>query len=206
MWQLKIVELVASSQATDDVVLSQAVLQRHQHSIGLIERARQQAALLLQQAETEAERLIEQARFEADRQLANLLANSEAEFLNRADVLFHGWQEQQMTQEARIVDRASELLNQVMTRLLDDTTPAQQLNALLRQLLQAQPRGQQATLWCHPDQKEHITHWLEVRSHITWECQFDESLHTDQLLLETASGELRIGWQALKSQLLRAID
>lgn len=204
MWQLKTLELLADTQPADSILLPQAILHQHQQGISLIEEAQRQAEQILQQAELQAQQLIEQARYDAEQQVADLLANSQAEFLSRAETLFAGWQEQQIEQEAMIVGRASELLNQVMTRLLEDTSPAQQMNALLRQLLQAQPRGQQATLWCHPDNKEHITQWLEIRPHLTWERQFDESLEADQLLLETASGELRIGWQALKTQLLRA--
>lgn len=204
MWQLKSVELLADTQPADSIILPRSVLHQHQHGIDLIQAAQQQAEQILQQAQLQAQQVIEQAHYDAQQQVSDLLANSEAEFLNRAESLFAGWQAQQIEQEAMIVQRASELLNQVMTRLLEDTSPAQQMNALLRQLLQAQPRGQQATLWCHPTNKEAIASWLETRPHLTWEHQFDESLEADQLLLETPSGELRIGWQALKTQLLRA--
>lgn len=204
MWQLKTLELLAEAQPADSIRLPQAMLRQHQQGLLLMAEARRQAEQIVQQAEIQAQQLIDQARYDAEQRVADLLANSQSEFLSRAETLFAGWQEQQIEQEAMIVGRASELLHQVMTRLLEDTGPAQQMNALLRQLLQAQPRGQQATLWSHPANKEHITQWLEARPHLTWERQFDESLEADQLLLETASGELRIGWQALKTQLLRA--
>lgn len=204
MWQLKSVELLADTQPADSIILPRSVLHQHQHGIDLIQAVQQQAEQILQQAQFQAQQVIEQAHYDAQQQVSDLLANSEAEFLSHAENLFAGWQAQQIEQEAMIVQRASELLNQVMTRLLEDTSPAQQMNALLRQLLQAQPRGQQATLWCHPANKEAIASWLETRPHLTWERQFDESLEADQLLLETPSGELRIGWQALKTQLLRA--
>ncbi|MDN5681881.1 MAG: type III secretion system stator protein SctL [Ewingella sp.] len=204
MWQLKTLELLAEAQPADSIRLPQAMLRQHQQGLSLMAEARRQAEQIVQQAEIQAQQLIDQARYDAEQRVADLLANSQFEFLSRAETLFAGWQEQQIEQEAMIVGRASELLHQVMTRLLEDTGPAQQMNALLRQLLQAQPRGQQATLWSHPANKEHITQWLEARPHLTWERQFDESLEADQLLLETASGELRIGWQALKTQLLRA--
>ncbi|MGP9436855.1 type III secretion system stator protein SctL [Ewingella sp. AOP8-B2-18] len=204
MWQLKTFELLAEAQPADSIRLPQAMLHQHQQGLSLLAEARRQAEQIVQQAEIQAQQLIDQARYDAEQRVADLLANSQSEFLSRAETLFAGWQEQQIEQEAMIVGRASELLHQVMTRLLEDTGPAQQMNALLRQLLQAQPRGQQATLWCHPANKEHITQWLEARPHLTWERQFDESLEADQLLLETASGELHIGWQALKTQLLRA--
>lgn len=204
MWQLKTLELLVEAQPADSIRLPQAMLRQHQQGLSLMAEARRQAEQIVQQAEIQAQQLIDQARYDAEQRVADLLANSQFEFLSRAETLFAGWQEQQIEQEAMIVGRASELLHQVMTRLLEDTGPAQQMNALLRQLLQAQPRGQQATLWSHPANKEHITQWLEARPHLTWERQFDESLEADQLLLETASGELRIGWQALKTQLLRA--
>lgn len=204
MWQLKTLELLAEAQPADSIRLPQAMLHQHQQGLSLMAEARRQAEQIVQQAEIQAQQLIDQARYDAEQRVADLLANSQSEFLSRAETLFAGWQEQHIEQEAMIVGRASELLHQVMTRLLEDTGPAQQMNALLRQLLQAQPRGQQATLWCHTANKEHITQWLEARPHLTWERQFDESLEADQLLLETASGELRIGWQALKTQLLRA--
>jgi|SRR5471030_1821346 len=203
MWQLKTVELLNAPEA-DAVWLPRHLVLQHQQALSVIAAAEQQAAQRLQQAEMQAEHIIEQARSDAERQVADLLANSEADFLQRTEQLFAGWQAQQAEQDSLLVTRAGELLHNVMTRLLDDTGQAQQLNALLRQLVQAQPRGQQATLWSHPSRQTELTQWLDARPHLTWERQFDESLDPDSLLLETASGELRVGWQALKTLLLRA--
>ncbi|WP_380184443.1 type III secretion system stator protein SctL [Kalamiella sp. sgz302252] len=178
-------------------LLTSDQLVAHQQALSLLQMAEQQAQARLAQAEEEAEALLAAAQARADEAVA---AQQQA-FVARAEELFADWQEQQQKWQEALIPRAEALLQQAMGQLLAELPEEARLEAMLRQLQQAQGRQTNATLSCAPARLAQAESWLEQRP-LEWQLVADSSLPSDTLRLATDNGELSLSWVQVEAALI----
>lgn len=190
----------------ESVLLRASVVQSLQQCDDVLSRAQLQHAEILVRAESLAAEIIAKAEAQAEVHASRLLAEKEAQFLQRTGALFADWHAARLQQEENLVQQARELVHATLEHLFAQSTEAQKTTALLRQLLHAGAREADATLCCSSQHYADADAWLQSHPHLSWALKCDDTLPADSLLLQTASGELNVAWPQLQQRLLITIQ
>ncbi|MBV4451350.1 MULTISPECIES: type III secretion system stator protein SctL [Pseudomonas] len=145
----------------------------------LIEHAQAQAQSLIQQAQAQCERVLEEAG---------------QHFWQRATPLLQRWESERQAMHEGLEQVATSVINRTIRSLLDETPPPQRVRALLNQLLAAQLPPVNATLLCHPQDREAVEQWLARLIDVPWTLRVANEVSTQSLLLETQDGGFHINW------------
>lgn len=151
----------------------------------IIETARREAEQIRSEAQTQARQTVvhaEKDAFERSSQWLQVLEQTQAEFLQRA--------------EPTVLD----LVQTLYDRLVVETTPRERIEAGLRRLLQEAPRRlANPVLHVHPED-------AELLPQTAWEVARDASLERGACRLEAAGGEWTFGFDAAAQALAQAFD
>lgn len=185
--------LAKRSIALTAAVLPEPILRREAIADSL--RAEQ----LLADAQLQAEHLLQQQE-----QASQLLQRQAlAEFWETANGFLQGLQEQRQEQQRQIHGAVQRLLSEALQQLLDDTSLAERVRALLRNLASSQSGEALACLSCHPEILETVSQWLaQSRFADYWQLKAEPSMASEQLRLSHAQGVFEIAWTDLREGLL----
>jgi type III secretion protein L len=159
-----------------------------------------------------AREVLEDARRQGEQLLTELQAQAQsrheqalAEFWDTANGFLHSLGQQRESLQREAMASVEALLTSALSRLLDETTLAERVRALARNLAASQLNESVATLSCHPDMLGALTRWLtDSRFAEHWQLRSDASLPADSLRLSDANGAFDIDWKHLRRGLLGA--
>lgn len=162
---------------------------------------------------TQAEHLLTHAKAQADALLNRAQHNCEAlleqaglAFWQRANAQMHQWENERKAMCDNLERYITEVANQAIRHLLDETPEPQRLAALLKQLLASQVPEVNALLLCHPHEIEALKHCLARHNAAHWRLQPDDTLRTHTLVLKTDEGDFHISWAAMLAPLSKPGD
>ncbi|MDB5772249.1 MAG: hypothetical protein JWM42_2623 [Burkholderia sp.] len=176
----------------------------------LIRNAHAEADEIRQAASAESDELREAARIELDdmREAARIDAqqvvhSEQQQVIEKAAHLLQSLEHANATFIDRARDVVMDLAQNLFDRLVADTTPREQIEAMLRRVLQeAPPKLVTPLLKVHPDD-------VDLVPKIDWDIKADRSLARGTCLLEASNGQWRAdfsaGLGALKSVFVRTI-
>lgn len=159
-----------------------------------------QANQLLEQARAQAQALICQA----ENQCAKVLEDAGDQFWQRANSQLQRWESERQAMHDNLEQIATSVINTTLRSFLDEVPPAQRITALLNQLLDAQLPPVQATLLCHPMDREAVEHWLARLGEVPWTLRAESEVAAQSLMLETDDGAFHINWNDALNQLIPA--
>ncbi|WP_223536956.1 type III secretion system stator protein SctL [Pseudomonas sp. GL-B-16] len=158
----------------------------------LLAQARQQAQRILDEAEQEARHQVERAT---------------GQFWADANTFLQDLEEERKAFRREALDTVDHLLNEAMTRLLDDASLPERIRALLRDLSASQPIASAATLSCHPELAPTVQDWLEQsRFAQLWQVQPNNAMPSETLVLSHASGAFEVDWNTLRAGLMVSFE
>ena len=157
-----------------------------------------QARQLLEQAQAQAQVLIRQAQA----QCASVLETASEQFWERANAQLQRWESERQAMHHNLEQIATSVINTTLRTFLDEALPAQRLTALLNQLLDAQLPTVNATLVCHPLDREHVEQWLARVGDVPWTLRVENDAAAQSLMLETEDGGFHINWGDALDQLI----
>lgn len=181
------IDLTHDVQGRPPTLITQEMLGEAALAHQLLQRAKLQADQLLKQVQAQREQLLEQASLE---------------FWQRANAQLKQWESERQAMSASLEYYASSFANQALRSVLEEVPPEQRLTALIKQLLLTQLPPVQATLRCHPLERDNLEHCLANHGATPWLLRPDESLKPQALVLETLEGDFRIDWNTLCEALL----
>lgn len=149
-----------------------------------------QAHQILEQAEAKAQALIREAHAQCEK----ILESASDEFWERANTQLYRWDSERQAMLDHLEQAATSVINAAILSILDETVPAQRLNALLNKLLAAQLPAVQAELVCNPQDREPVEQWLSLHCGVPWTLRVEDRLAAQSLLLETEDGGFHINW------------
>ncbi|MGK4332696.1 type III secretion system stator protein SctL [Lonsdalea quercina] len=189
----KQLRLVTGRDTEEETVIKADRLQQHQRGLQVIETAERQAKALLADAESRAEA-----------ETGRTIRQAEARFMQQADDILRGWQQERAQMEAFMAEQAGQVLNDAMRQLVQDVPDEQRTSALLRQMLRHQSGEGRGVLYCHPEQQTQVANWLENHTHLGWQLAIDDVLNKDELQLMTPQGVMNLSWRRAVEQLIPA--
>lgn len=153
---------------------------------------------LLNSAQDQADEILRHTHLQRDQ----LLLQAQHEFWQRANRQLHLWHTQQQAILDNIERIATSVTHSAIRSLLEDTTTAQRVSAMLKQMLAAQAPAIRAKLVCNPQDQADVEHWLDQHTEAPWRLQCDESIAPQVLILEAEEGSFRIDWTSSINALL----
>lgn len=159
-----------------------------------------QASKLIEHAQAQALSLIEQAQAQCERVLEEAGEN----FWQRANPILQRWESERQAMHESLEQVATSVISTAIRGFLDETPPPQRIRALLNQLLTAQLPPVNATLLCHPQDREAIEQWLARLVDVPWTLRVDNAVSAQSLLLETKDGGFHINWADALDHLIPA--
>lgn len=162
---------------------------------------------------TQAEQLLTHAKAQADALLNRaqhsrevLLEQASLEFWQRANAQMIQWENERKAMCDNLERYITEVANQAIRHLLDETPQPQRLAALLKQLLASQVPQVNALLLCHPHEIETYKHCLATHNAAHWKLQPDDTISTHTLILKTDEGDFHISWASMLASLSKQDD
>ncbi len=160
-------------------------------------RAEERAAALMTDAEEQAQGLLEEARQRGEVLAEQARMDAERQVWQQADTLLEGLRQAEQGLWQDVERHAEQVLRSALATLLGEVAPQQRVQALMRQLVDAQRQLSSATLYCAPEQQACVQDAVESEHLGRWRVLPDPRLAVDQLMLETDSGVFRCSWLAL---------
>lgn len=157
----------------------------------LLTRAKAQADALLNHAQQSREALLEQAGLA---------------FWQRANAQMHRWENERKVMCDNLEQYITEIANQAIRHLLDETPQPQRLAALLKQLLISHVPEVNALLLCHPQEIEVLKRCLTRHDAAYWRLQPDDTISPQTLVLKTEEGDFHISWASMLDPLSNQSD
>ncbi|TFY86939.1 HrpE/YscL family type III secretion apparatus protein [Pseudomonas kairouanensis] len=157
-----------------------------------------QACQLLEHTKAQAQTLLRQAQD----QCQSVLDSAGEQFWQRANAQLQRWEAERQAMHKNLEQVATSVINTVIRGLLDETPPAQRVTALLDQLLAAQLPPIQATLLCHPLDRDAVEQWLARLGEVPWTLRVESEMAAQSLMLETDDGGFHINWVDALDQLI----
>lgn len=162
----------------------------------------QLAEQVLQQAREQAQQILDEAHAQALQLHRQSEAQARAEVMDSAQVLLDDVQRQHRQREAAVLEVARELVSAAVQQVLGEQTPQQRIEAVLDQLIAAQPDEPLARLHCHPERLDELAACLQRGGREGWRLQGDPRLAPDALSLRSERGEFNLDWQSLTRHVL----
>ena len=154
---------------------------------------------VLEDAHRQAERMLAELEAQARHQHAQALA----EFWQTANGFLSSLAAEREALQRDAMASVEALLTEALSRLLDETTLAERVRALARNLSASQLNELPATLSCHPAMRPALEDWLaQSRFAEHWQLRNDPLLPEDSLRLSDANGAFDIDWPHLQRGLL----
>lgn len=181
------IDLYEGSSGIPNMLLKHETLSQNALASELVEHAKARADQLMSEAMRQRDTLTEQAHLA---------------FWQRANRLLEHWQHQRHLMCVQLERYASAIASQAFQNLLDDLPPTVRLNTLVKQLTANQLPMVQATLLCHPADRDDLQSCLAALDITIWVLRADERIRPQALVLETPEGDFHIDWPALRELLL----
>ncbi|MBN2974771.1 hypothetical protein BFW88_03105 [Pseudomonas fluorescens] len=181
------IELYEGASDSTQVLVKRELLDQSTRANELVEHAKAHADQLVSEAVQHRDALAEQAHIA---------------FWQRANLVLGQWEQQRNSMCEQLERYAAAIASQAYRCLLDDVPPTARLTALVRQLAANQLPVVQATLLCHPAERNDLEHCLIALDITLWALRPDERIKQQTLVLETAEGDFHIDWYLLRDMLL----
>lgn len=205
MWLTRHLNFTTVPLLEEGVLLRASAIHPLQNFDIMIAMAEQQKADIIAEANRQVGEILDAAHTQANLLITTLVADREKKYIQRAEALFSDWQSAREQQELLLVQHAQQLVNKTLQHLFAQSDDPKKVTALLRQLLQANVREPDATLYCNPGQYDYVYSWMQDHAYLSWSLKTDDVLKMDNLLLQTANGELSISWSHLQESLLNVV-
>lgn len=179
MFCLPKIELPSVNAQFSSALIPREMLADFTQAHALIEHAQAQADTLIQQAQAQCERVLEEAG---------------QQFWQRANTLLQRWESERQAMHDGLEQVATSVIGTAIRGFLEEVPPDQRITALLNQLLAAQLPPVNATLLCHPQDREAVEHWLARLRDVPWTLRVEDEVDAGSLLLETEDGGFHINW------------
>jgi len=181
------IELYEKASDLAHVLIKREILSQSTQAYELVERAKLQADHLVSEAVQQRDTFHEQANLE---------------FWRRADRVLGQWEHQRLIMCEQLERYATAITNEAFCHLLEEVPPAKRLTALIKQLTANQLPSIQASLLCHPPEREDLECSLAALDITLWTVRPDERVKPQALVLETTEGDFHIDWHTLRDMLL----
>ena len=181
------IELCAVTTDVPVDLIPREMLVDYTHAQPLLEQAQAHVQALIRQAESQCERMLE---------------NAGQQFWQQANTQLQRWESERQAMHDQLEQVATAVINTALRSFLDETPPAQRLTALLNQLLDAQMPPVEATLRCHPQDREPIEQCLAQLREVPWKLKVDHDCTAQSLMLETEDGGFHINWASALEHLI----
>lgn len=153
---------------------------------------------ILAEAQVQVREMITRQQAQSDR----LQQRALAEFWVSANVFLADLKRQREALQQQAMETVEQLLSDSLKHLLDQTSLAERVRALARNLAASQLNDAVATLSVHPDIADTVAEWLAAsRFAQHWQLKRDAAIAVESLRLSDANGAFDIEWTTLRNGL-----
>lgn len=187
MLSLRKIKLPSEVSGLSPSLIPRETLRDCEYAESILNRTKKKVETLLRQAEEDRENLLEQAR---------------EDFWHQANTLLQCWEAERQAMTDALESRATGLVNEALSLLLEEVAEPERLSALLRQLSAVLIPQVSVILRCCPQSCDPIQRWLDEQGATHWRLRPDASMAPHALTIETQEGDFLIDWPRVTAALL----